>query len=76
MARAGFDPRFRRTGGKAVEITLRACPFRDLADEHRELVCTLHRGLLEGIVSGVSPPLALRSFRPFVERNRCLVTAG
>jgi predicted ArsR family transcriptional regulator len=76
MARAGFDPRFRRTGTKAVEITLRACPFRDLADEHRELVCTLHRGLLEGIVAGVSPPLGLRSFRPFVERNRCLVTAG
>jgi len=24
MARAGFDPRFRRTGGRAVEITLRA----------------------------------------------------
>ena len=46
------------------------------ADEHRELVCTLHRGLLEGIVSGVSPPLGLRSFRPFVERNRCRVTAG
>ena len=76
MARAGFDPRFRRTGGRAVEITLRACPFRDLADEHRELVCTLHRGLLEGIVSGVTPPLSLRSFRPFVERNRCRVTAG
>jgi predicted ArsR family transcriptional regulator len=76
LARAGFDPRFRRTGGKAVEITLRDCPFRDLADEHRELVCTLHRGLLEGIVGGVSPPLSLRSFRPFVERNRCLVTAG
>jgi predicted ArsR family transcriptional regulator len=76
LARAGFDPRFRRSGGKTVEITLRTCPFRDLADEHRELVCTLHRGLLEGIVAGVSPPLTLRSFRPFVERNRCLVTAG
>jgi len=76
MARAGFDPRFRRKGDKAVEITLRDCPFRDLADEHRELVCTLHRGLLEGIVAGVKPPLAIRSFKPFAERNRCLVGAS
>jgi len=76
MARAGFDPRCRRTGGRAVEITLRDCPFRDLADEHRELVCTLHRGLLEGIVGGVTPPLAIRSFKPFAERNRCVVSAS
>jgi len=36
MARAGFDPRFRReAGNSSVEVTLRDCPFRDLADDQR-----------------------------------------
>src|SRR5918996_5887168 len=30
MAKAGFEPRFRRGGG-SVEVSLRNCPFRDLA---------------------------------------------
>ena len=76
MAGAGFDPRFRRTGSRSVEVALRACPFRDLADEHRELVCTLHRGLIEGIVAGLQPPLAVKAFKPFAERGICRVSAG
>ena len=76
MARAGFDPRFRRLDGGAVEVTLRDCPFKDLANDHRELVCTLHRGLVEGILSTLQPPLAIREFAPFAERDTCRVTAG
>ena len=29
------------------------CPFRELAEEHPELVCALHRGLVEGFVEAV-----------------------
>lgn len=74
MARAGFDPRFRRAG-PAVEVTLRDCPFRELVDDHRELVCSLHRGLLEGMLGGLKPRMALRDFRPLVERGICRVEA-
>jgi predicted ArsR family transcriptional regulator len=73
MARAGFDPRFRRMQGSAVEVTMRDCPFRDLADDYRELVCTLHRGLVEGMGSGLKPPLTVKEFRPFAERGICRV---
>lgn len=76
MARAGFEPRFRREAGSAIEINLRDCPFRDLADDHRELVCTLHRGLVEGMVSGLKPELTIREFKPFAERGICRVRAG
>lgn len=76
LARAGFDPRFRRLQGAAVEVTLRACPFRDLADDYRELVCTLHRGLIEGMLAGLKPPLSLKEFKPFVERGICRARAG
>jgi predicted ArsR family transcriptional regulator len=75
MSEAGFEPRFRRQGSKAVEVTLRSCPFRDLVDEHRELVCTLHRGLIEGMLGGLKPPLALKEFKPFAERGVCRLQA-
>lgn len=76
LADAGFTPRFRRRSPKQVEITLRECPFRDLLDEHRELVCAVHRGLLEGILSGARPPLHLESFEPLADRSTtCRLTA-
>jgi predicted ArsR family transcriptional regulator len=76
MARAGFQPRFRRQGKDTIEVLLRACPFRELAEDHREVACTLHRGLLEGMVASLKPPLTLKEFRPFAERSVCRVVAG
>jgi predicted ArsR family transcriptional regulator len=75
MAKAGFEPRFRRSS-RSVEVTLRACPFRDLADDYRDLVCSLHRGLVEGMLGGIRPPMALGEFRPFAERGVCRLTAA
>jgi predicted ArsR family transcriptional regulator len=69
MAEAGFDPRFRRRGGGAFEIALRNCPFRDLLEEHRDLVCTVHRGLVEGMLEGARPRLRLGSFEPLADRG-------
>lgn len=75
MAEAGFDPRFRRKSARIVEISLRDCPFRDLADDHRELVCAVHRGLVEGMLGGLRPPLLLAEFSPLVERTVCRLVA-
>jgi predicted ArsR family transcriptional regulator len=75
MAQAGFDPRFRRAGRATVEISLRDCPFRDLLDDHRELVCTIHRGLVEGMLGALKPPLVLASFEPLAERTICRLVA-
>jgi predicted ArsR family transcriptional regulator len=73
---AGFDPRFRRRGGAGVDITLRDCPFRELLDEHRDLVCALHRGLLEGMLASSRPPMRLGAFEPLAERSTvCRLTA-
>jgi predicted ArsR family transcriptional regulator len=76
MARAGFNPRFRRMQGATIEVTLRDCPFRDLADDYRALVCTLHQGLVEGMLSGLNPKLSLKEFEPFVERAICRLRVG
>jgi len=75
MARAGFDPRFRRRSAAVVEVSLRSCPFRDLVEDHRELVCSVHRGLIEGMLRGLKPPLALAGFEPLAERGVCRLVA-
>lgn len=75
MARAGFDPRFRRRGPRAVEVTFRECPFRDLLEDHRDLVCAVHQGLTEGMFGGQQPPMELVEFTPFAERSLCRVVA-
>jgi predicted ArsR family transcriptional regulator len=76
LSDAGFDPRFRRRNAKAVEIALRDCPFRDLLDEHRELVCAVHRGLLTGMLGASRPALRMEAFEPLAERSSvCRLTA-
>jgi predicted ArsR family transcriptional regulator len=75
MARAGFEPRFHRRTPTTVEVSLRVCPFRDLVEDHRELVCAVHRGLIEGMLGGLKPPLTLASFEPLVERGVCRLVA-
>jgi predicted ArsR family transcriptional regulator len=69
LAEAGFDPRFRRRSAKIVEISLRDCPFRDLLDEHRDLTCAVHRGLLEGMLAASRPSLRMTEFEPLAERS-------
>ena len=76
MSAAGFDPRFLRRGRQSVEVALRDCPFRDLVEDHRDLACSVHRGLLEGMLGSLQPPLALTEFRPFAERSVCRLVAG
>jgi predicted ArsR family transcriptional regulator len=69
LAEAGFDPRFHRRSAKTVEITMRDCPFRDLLEEHRSLVCAVHRGLLEGMLGASRPAMVLKEFEPPAERG-------
>ena len=49
LAELGFDPAV-GDDGTAVTIAFTHCPFRDLAEAHPEVVCNLHRGLVEGFV--------------------------
>jgi len=56
-----------------VEVTLRDCPFRELLDDHRDLVCSIHRGLVEGMLGALEPPLSLEAFTPLTERAICRV---
>ena len=54
------------------EIRLRACPYRDVAREHPDVVCAIHLGLLQGAITQLgAPPTAVRLV-PFVKPHLCL----
>lgn len=56
----------------APVIPLRHCPFREVAQDHRDVVCSLHLGLMRGTLKEVHAPLEVESLEPFVEPSLCL----
>ena len=49
LAELGFDPAAADDGGTTT-IAFTHCPFQELAEAFPELVCHLHRGIVEGFV--------------------------
>lgn len=65
----GYEPAI--TDG---QITLRNCPFDALAQDHRDVVCTMNRALLDGLVTGLKANDLTTVFQP--QPGRCCVTVG
>ena len=69
LARQGYEPC--RGGGV---IRLRNCPFHQLAERHREVVCGMNLTLVEGLVEG----LGADGWRPVLDPQpgHCCVALG
>lgn len=65
LDRLGFDPDLQDGA-----ILLRSCPFRDAAREHPDVVCAVHRGLVEQALGRAAADARLL---PFVEPDLCVV---
>jgi len=90
LDRLGFDPveselgvgPLAGAGGDArrVRVDFLHCPFRELAEAYPELVCHLHRGIVEGMVgrSGRAgrPVGMVEDFRTLIDRDPCNVTVS
>lgn len=66
----GFDPAS-ETDDDGTTIVFTHCPFRELAEAHPEVVCHLHRGIVEGFVEGAT--VDVESFGTLVDRQPCQV---
>ncbi|MEV0660778.1 helix-turn-helix transcriptional regulator [Actinomadura luteofluorescens] len=64
----GFDSR----AGDDLVVRLVHCPFREIAEGDREVVCPLHLGLIQGALAEMRAPLAADRLEPFVEPHLCL----
>jgi predicted ArsR family transcriptional regulator len=67
----GFDPAV-ATEGDLVTIAFTHCPYRELAEAHPELVCHLHRGLIEGFVEEIGGA-SVERFGTLADREPCQV---
>jgi predicted ArsR family transcriptional regulator len=73
----GFDPALAIdddpvAGAEAVTIAFAHCPFRDLAEQRPDLLCSLHRGLIEGVVDALGGAEVV-GFGTLVDRAPCQV---
>lgn len=67
------DLRFDPARSEPDVIRLRACPFRDAARDHPQVVCSAHRGLIEQVLRARGSDRRAELV-PFVEPELCLVT--
>ena len=58
--------------GPPDRIRLRHCPFLELAEPHRDLVCPLHLGLMQGALAELRAPITVTALIPFAEPTACL----
>lgn len=67
----GFAPEA-TTANRRRQILLHHCPFREAAEQHREVVCSVHLGLMRGLLDELDAPLETESLEPFVEPDLCV----
>ena len=71
QARLGFDPATVEAEDRAT-VAFAHCPFRDLAEQHPQIVCALHGGLVEGFV-GAWEGCSVERFHALIDRDPCQV---
>ncbi len=71
LARLGFDPAV-ASDGEGVTVAFTHCPFADLAQAQPDIVCHLHRGLVEGFVHTLGGA-GVDRFRTLLDRQPCQV---
>lgn len=77
LDRLGFDPLVTDRPGDddAAVIAFGHCPFADLAAQHPDLVCGLHRGLVAGFVAEMGDA-EVDEFCTLTSRTPCRVTVA
>ncbi|HEY3540968.1 MAG TPA: helix-turn-helix domain-containing protein [Gaiellaceae bacterium] len=62
----------------AGELRIHRCPFHDLAESQPEVVCAVHRGLIDGAFEELGSDLRIAALDVFVEPDLCVarLTSG
>lgn len=67
----GFAPEA-VTAGRRRQVLLHHCPFQEAAEEHRDVVCSIHLGLMRGLLAEIDAPIEAQRLDPFVEPSLCV----
>ncbi|MFZ6003637.1 MAG: helix-turn-helix transcriptional regulator [Actinomycetota bacterium] len=71
LTELGFDPAS-VSDDTVLTVAFTRCPFRELAEANPELVCSLHRGLVEGFVDARGDDRVIE-FHDLADRSPCQV---
>ena len=73
MEELGFAPQPEADeGGGRYRLCLRQCPFREVAQQHQNVICSLHLGLMRGALARMRAPVTADRLDPFVEPSLCV----
>lgn len=72
LDRLGFGPELSGEGDDRI-INLLACPFRDTAVAHPEVVCSVHRGLIQRTLATFGRDGDRAELLPFVQPELCVI---
>jgi predicted ArsR family transcriptional regulator len=73
MEEMGFAPRAEADPGSGqYRLCLRQCPFREVAEQHQDVICALHLGLMRGALDRMRAPVTAERLDPFVEPSLCV----
>ena len=64
LAALGFAPQEARAAPGRLSFELGNCPYRDAVRENQPVVCTLHRGITQGLLDRLSSDARLTRFIP------------
>ena len=73
----GFDPQLTPelgVGEGSRAIHLHHCPFLEIAKEHRDIVCSMHLGLMQGALAEMQASVTVRRLEAFVKPSLCVAT--
>ncbi|HET7174042.1 MAG TPA: helix-turn-helix domain-containing protein [Nocardioidaceae bacterium] len=59
-------------GPEGTVLEINHCPFLELASEHRDVVCSVHLGLMRGLLTQLEAPIEAAELLPLVEPSRCI----
>lgn len=71
LAELGFEPEA-DAAGDTTEILLHDCPFREMARTRGNIVCSVHEGLLRGMLEEMGGSVRVDALEPFVEPSLCI----
>lgn len=72
LDRIGFESRVVDEPPDSLRLEVSHCPFLEVAEAHHDVVCSVHLGLIHGILDRAQAPVRAETLEPLVEPSRCI----
>ncbi len=71
----GFDPQL-EPAESGLTVLMQHCPFGEVADNYRKVVCSVHLGLMQGALAELGAHVEADELEPFVRPGVCAAHLG